>query len=75
MFFISYEDWKDIFSTLFINLDFPEDWTGIRFKSAWTKCNSGGLPAKHEMPLLEQYAKNPQFLVTPMQDTEFMFSL
>jgi len=47
-FLIGYEDWKDNFSTLFINIDFPEDWTGVRFKSAWTKSNSGGLPAKHE---------------------------
>ena len=43
-----YNDWKDQFSTLFLNIDFPEDWTGVRFKSAWTKSNSGGLPNKHE---------------------------
>jgi hypothetical protein len=70
-----YDDWKDQFSTLFLNVDFPEDWTGVRFKSAWTKSNSGGLPFKHEKELLERYAKNPQFMVTPMQDTYFMFSL
>lgn len=35
-FIMSYEDWREYFSTLFINLDFPEDWTGVRFKSAWT---------------------------------------
>ena len=43
-FFIDYNDWKDIFSTLFINLDFPDKWTGVRFDSQWTECNSGGLP-------------------------------
>ena len=43
-FFMSYEDWRDNFSTLFLNNDFPEDWTGVRFKSAWTKSNSGGIP-------------------------------
>jgi hypothetical protein len=46
-FIMSYEDWRDNFSTLFINVDFPEDWTGVRFKSAWTLNNSGGLPAKY----------------------------
>ena len=45
-FFMEYDEWKDIFSTLFLNVDFPDSWTGVRFKSAWTKENSGGLPNK-----------------------------
>ena len=32
-FLIHYDEWKDNFSTLFLNNDFPEDWTGVRFKS------------------------------------------
>ena len=64
-FLMHYNDWKDQFSTLFLNVDFPEDWTGVRFKSAWTKSNSGGLPNKFQKDVLERYAKNPQFLVTP----------
>ena len=36
-FFIGYEDWRDIFSTLFINLDFPDSWSGVRFDSEWNK--------------------------------------
>jgi len=43
-FLMHYDDWKDSFSSLFLNNDFPEDWTGVRFKSAWTPTNSGGLP-------------------------------
>jgi len=39
-----YDDWKDNMSTLLLNIDFPEDWTGVRFESAWVKGNSGGLP-------------------------------
>lgn len=58
-FLMHYDDWKDNFSSLFLNIDFPEDWTGVRFKSAWTKTNSGGLPRAHEKALLERYAKNP----------------
>lgn len=70
-----YNEWKDQFSTLFLNLDFPEDWTGVRFKSAWTKSNSAGLPTKFEKEHLERYAKNPQFILTPQEDTEVMFSM
>jgi hypothetical protein len=32
-FLIDFDDWKDLFTTLFINLDFPEKWTGVRFSS------------------------------------------
>ena len=37
---MSYEDWTDHFTTLFLNNDFPEDWTGVRFKSEWNTNNS-----------------------------------
>ena len=55
-FFMHYDDWKDQFSTLFLNIDFPEDWTGVRFKSKWTKSNSGGIPNAYQKDLLERYA-------------------
>lgn len=57
-FLMHYDDWKEIFSTLFLNNDFPEDWTGVRFKSKWD-ANCGGLPLKYEPKQLEKYAKNP----------------
>ena len=67
-FLMHYSDWKENFSTLFLNLDFPEDWTGVRFKSAWTPSNSGGLPNKYTPDLLQRYALNPQFLIKPVND-------
>jgi hypothetical protein len=72
---MSFQDWKDNFSTLFLNNDFPEDWTGVRFKSAWTKSNSAGLPKHYIKEEKERYAKNPQFLVAPVNDCEIMFSM
>jgi len=48
IFMMHYDDWRDNFSTLFLNIDFPEDWTGVRFKSKWTKSNAGGLPKAYE---------------------------
>jgi hypothetical protein len=68
-FFMSFDDWKDNFSTLFLNIDFPEDWSGIRFKSAWTAQNSGGLPNTYTMDVRQRYAKNPQFFVKCDQET------
>mmetsp|Transcript_6750 Transcript_6750/g.10856 ORF Transcript_6750/g.10856 Transcript_6750/m.10856 type:complete len:158 (-) Transcript_6750:891-1364(-) len=60
-FLIPFTDWLDIFSTLFVNIDFPEDWTGVRFYSRWTMSNSGGLPKKYDKENLERFAHNPQF--------------
>lgn len=70
-----YEEWRDNFSTLFLNLDFPEDWTGVRFKSKWTKSNSAGLPTANTPEKIKNYARNPQFFIRPANDTEIMFSL
>ena len=58
-FFISFKDWCENFSTLFLNNDFPAAWTGVRFKANWTKSNSGGIPHKYEKDQLERYAQNP----------------
>jgi hypothetical protein len=63
IFFMHYHDWRDNFSSLFINIDFPDKWTGVRFKSAWTESNSGGLPNSMDKDVLEKYAHNPQFLI------------
>ena len=70
-----YEDWRDHFSTLYVNNEFPGDWTGVMFKSAWTEANSGGLPSKMTPEMLERYAKNPQFLIKPENNCKVMISL
>lgn len=75
MFFMHYDDWRDNFSTLFMNIDFPEDWTAVRFHSKWTKSNAGGLPCKYEAGQLQRFAKNPQFLVKPTNDMEIFVSM
>lgn len=74
-FMMHYSDWKENFSTLFINNDFPEDWSGVRFESAWTQSNAGGLPASYTTEALEKYASNPQFLIKPIANTSIMLSM
>ena len=70
-----YSDWKENFSTLFLNLDFPDAWTGVRFSSSWNHQNSGGLPTAYTQELLSRYATNPQFVIKPTNDCQIMFSL
>lgn len=74
-FLIPYRDWRDNFSTLFINNDFAEEWTGVRFKSAWTAVSCGGLPLAYNDKERKKFAANPQFLIKPKEDCEMMFSL
>ena len=70
-----YQDWKENFSTLFVNIDFPDIWTGIRFRSKWTKSNSAGLPVSYTKDECDRYAQNPQFMITCAFPTEIMLSL
>ena len=77
IFLMHYDDWKDNFSTLFVNIDFPEDWTGLRWQSEWNSAlgNAAGLPVKYEPSHKAAYANNPQFLLTPQKDCECVISL
>ena len=65
-FLMHYDDWKESFCALYLNVDFPEDWSAVRFRSWWTKSNCMGLPNKYEKEQLERYAGNPQFFVRPV---------
>ena len=56
---MTYDDFINNFSTLFVNIDFPEEWTGVRFKSEWTRENSVGLPTNYTKKARENFANNP----------------
>ncbi len=43
-FLMTYEDWSSIFNNMYICVDFPENWNGIRYSSRWDISCSGGIP-------------------------------
>lgn len=43
-FIINYSDWSTIYNKLYVTIDFPASWSGVRFKDKWTEKTSGGLP-------------------------------
>ena len=45
-FLINYKSWRECYNRIFVVNDFPDDWSAIRFRSEWTKANSGGLPLR-----------------------------
>lgn len=60
---INYKFFRMIFNSMFVCLDFTDEWTAIRFNSAWTPdCAFGRPNLKIEQSLLD-FAKNPQFLI------------
>ena len=74
-FLMCYKDWRTIYDNLFCCIKFPEEWSGIRFRDAWTEQNSGGTPMKQDEMVLKKWAINPQYLMTITQPTTVFISL
>lgn len=60
---MSFDDWTSIYSNMFICVDFPENWNGIRYRSQWEAANAGGLPNPLDEKTRQRWAKNPQFCI------------
>jgi len=58
-FLIDYKNFRDIYNKLFVAIDFPDEWCGIRFESNWTSETCGGLPLKNTEEEKKRFAKNP----------------
>lgn len=80
-FLIEYKDWSTIYNKLYVTIDFPDTWTGIRFNDSWDESCAGGLPMKSAnmtpAQAMKSWAKNPQYLIKHEcdEDIEFFFSL
>jgi hypothetical protein len=61
---MSYDDFTSYFNNMFVCVDFPVEWSGIRYKSSWDADCSGGFPKslKDEDGCVE-WASNPQFCI------------
>lgn len=69
-FFISYDDWANIFNKLYVTIDFPDNWVGIRFNDRWDQTCAGGLPMPCNDKTSKSWATNPQYLVQVKTDQE-----
>lgn len=75
-FLINYKNFRQIFNSLFVCIDFPNSWSGIRYTGNWDSKCAGGLP----IPLSDankrkSFAKNPQYCLeykTRKKDDEQM---
>ena len=74
-FLMCYSDWRSLYNNLFTCVDFPDNWSGVRFKSKWTIQNSGGVPNGPSTKQSKKWAKNPQFYLDVGSPTEIFISL
>ena len=58
-FLINYASWREIYNNMYICVDFPPEWDGIRFKSEWTAQCSGGIPSPMTEENKLRWTKNP----------------
>ena len=58
-FLIDYQNFRDIYNRLFVAIDFPAEWCGVRYKSQWTPQTCGGLPLEGTKEAFVRFAKNP----------------
>jgi len=54
-FFMCYKDWRTLFSNLFICINFPVEWSGLRFKDSFKQALNYGPPKKNIEDSLEKY--------------------
>ena len=76
-FIMCFKDWRSIYNNLFASVHFPAAWSGIRYFDEWNKENSGGTPLRANPTAAEQWAKNPQFIVSVKKEglTKLFISL
>ena len=58
-FLMCYSNWRDIYNNVFVCVDFPEEWCGVRYKYEWNEKNCGGTPSPMTEETARRWAKNP----------------
>jgi len=74
-FLMDYQSFRDVYNRLFVAIDFPEQWSAVRFHSKWTPTTCGGLPLEGTEEAMVRFAMNPQYLFCPINDCELFVSL
>ena len=68
-FFMLYEDWSKVYTHLFLGIDFPDAYEGMRMKGEWTKDTAGGNNMK------KTWLLNPRYTLTITKRTEMYILL
>lgn len=63
LFFMDFEDFIAEFDDLSVCVDFPPEYSGLRFASQWDQSSAGGVPFNNLPEEFESFKINPQFRV------------
>jgi hypothetical protein len=72
---MSYSDFRKLFNKLFVCIDFPPSFVGVKFADCWSKEESGGIPVSGTKEEMMKWAKNPQYYMSLEKDSTVMISL
>ena len=74
-FLIPFSKWRNIFTNLFICLDFPPEWRGVFFNCGWGPKNSIGTIQLPSKKVVQNYGLNPQFILECHMEVEIVLNL
>ena len=74
-FLMSFKDWRNLYSNIYTCVDFPDNWSGVRFQGEWTKTSSGGVPQTINKADWASWGANPQYVVEARKNCEIFVTL
>lgn len=74
-FLMCFSDFRKIFNKLFVCIDFPDSFVGVRFADEWSENESGGIPVNNTEDEFLKWAQNPQYYMKLEKDSDVSISL
>ena len=74
-FIMCFSDFRRIFNKLYICVNFPPSYIGIRYFGKWTYNETGGLPINNKPSEFLDFYKNPQYFFSLENDGKIYISL
>lgn len=74
-FLMEYNEFLKIWSNIAICRNFPDEWSGYRFRGKWIGESAGGTPYTQNPELIASYINNPMIVLNITKDTSLYISL
>lgn len=74
-FFMCFSDFRRIYNKIFVCVNYPPNYVGIRYHASWNELETGGLPINNRPEEIRDFANNPQFYFSREKDGMVHISL
>lgn len=75
LFFMNYKSFRSVFDKVFVAINFPDEWSAVRYKAKWTHPEQCVMKTKPKKGVNPNYTYNPQYKIKPEVDIELFVSL